>query len=127
MLRAMFVDPRPLLQRYVAKKQPTYPLDPPILPTRLILNESAHLPTDVPMLTAVLVVRQLPRHRGRHTCIATLPTFRCLLMLRVVFADHKLMLQCYVCGEHPSNLSTQTTPTPNPTTNPPTFRCFSLY
>ena len=53
----MFGD-RPLLQSYVANKQPVYPLKPPIPPAHLILNYSAHSPADVPMLTVVLVVRQ---------------------------------------------------------------------
>ena len=53
MLRVMFVDPRSLLQRYVEKNEPTYPLEPPIPPAHFILNKSAHLPTHIPMLSAV--------------------------------------------------------------------------
>ena len=70
------------------------------------------------MLTAVLVVvRQVPCQRGWHAFIPTLPIFRYSLKLCVVFADHKLMLQRYVCGETPTHLSTQTTHTPYPATN----------
>ena len=111
MLWAMFVDPRPLLQRYVAKTQPTYPLKPSLTPAHFILNQSAHLPTDVPMLTAVLVTRQLPRQRGRHTFLPSPPKSRCLVMLWVGFADHTPMLQRYVA-------KTQLTYPPKPPTLP---------
>ena len=79
----MFVDPRPLLQRHVSKHQPTYRLKLLIPPARFILNQSAHIPTDIPMLNAViLVVRQMPCQRSRPaaataTAAATAATCDC--------------------------------------------------
>ena len=63
------------------------------------------------MRTAVLLARQLPRQRGRHTFISTPPTFRCLLMLWVGLAGHNRMLQRYVA-------KTQLTYPPKPPTPP---------
>ena len=67
----------------------------------------------MPPITAVLllVARQLPRQWGRHTSIPTPPTFRCLLMFWVGFADHNPVLQLYVA-------KTQLTYAPKPPTPP---------
>ena len=111
----MFVDP---LLVTLCSEQPTY------LPSQITHTPStcylelicAHLPTDVPMLTAVLVVQQLPRQRSRHTFTPTPPTFRCLLVLA---GHNKPMLQRYV----EKTQLTYPPKTPIPSIRPLLHRC----